>query len=111
MRMWMVPPSIMCSKHLLGEHVELHMLVGAINKNKSLKGFIENGLIEIHNIEARHEKLVEEMTNRGFKHKSVLPKFTITQLGYVDVEENKKELAKRCEKCKDKQLKELNHVV
>ncbi|MEZ0346180.1 MAG: pyrimidine dimer DNA glycosylase/endonuclease V, partial [Infirmifilum sp.] len=28
----MVPPSIMCDRHLLGEHVELHMLVGALRR-------------------------------------------------------------------------------
>lgn len=31
MRMWMVDPKIMCRKHLLGEHLELHMLAGCIN--------------------------------------------------------------------------------
>lgn len=103
MRMWMVPPSIMCNKHLLGEHVELHMLVGAINKNKSLKGFIEKGLVETHNIEVRHEELVEEMRKRNYRHNSPLPKFTTTTKGFVNKEENKKELARRCEKCRHKQ--------
>ncbi len=103
MRMWMVPPSIMCNKHLLGEHVELHMLVGAINKNKSLKGFIEKGLVETHNIEARHSELVEEIRKRNYKHNSSLPKFTTTTQGFINNEENKKELARRCEKCKSKQ--------
>lgn len=44
MRMWMVPPELMCRQHLLGEHVELHMFVGAINKGTSvvtLPGYCE----------------------------------------------------------------------
>jgi len=28
--MWMTPPAGMCRKHLLGEHVELHMLLGQL---------------------------------------------------------------------------------
>ena len=36
MRMWMIDPTMLCTKHLLGEHVELHMFVGTINKNKKL---------------------------------------------------------------------------
>ena len=36
MRMWLVPPSHMCRKHLLGEHVELHMLLGTLKKGKSI---------------------------------------------------------------------------
>ena len=31
MRMWMVNPGFMCNKHLLGEHVECHMLVGHLH--------------------------------------------------------------------------------
>jgi len=28
MRMWMLNPKALCRKHLMGEHVEIHMLVG-----------------------------------------------------------------------------------
>ena len=38
MRMWMVPVQYMCRKHLLGEHVEHHMLVGSIHKGLSMRG-------------------------------------------------------------------------
>ena len=54
MRMWMIDPTMLCMKHLLGEHVELHMFVGTINKNKKLDGYRKNGLVEIHNIQSRH---------------------------------------------------------
>ena len=49
-RMWMIAPRKMCRNHLLGEHKELHQAVGSILKNKSLKGHLEKGQIEIHNI-------------------------------------------------------------
>lgn len=61
MRMWMVNPRIMCRQHLLGEHVEIHMFIGTLNRKKSVKGYLEKGLLEIHNLYARHEILVEEM--------------------------------------------------
>ena len=47
MRMWMVPPSKMCRQHLLGEHVEIHMLVGTMRKGKSMQGFYDNRLVDL----------------------------------------------------------------
>lgn len=41
MRMWKVNPKNMCRQHLLGEHVECHMFVGAILKGISLSGYIK----------------------------------------------------------------------
>lgn len=73
MRMWMVQPEQMCRQHLLGEHVELHMLVGTIRRHKSLQGYVDNGLIEPLSIHSRHEALVEEMTRRGYSHHSPIP--------------------------------------
>lgn len=72
MRMWMVDPKLMCRKHLLGEHVELHMIVGAINKGKSLEGFLVDNMLEPRSIIRRHEELAEEMARRGYNHKSPL---------------------------------------
>lgn len=40
MRMWMLPPETMCRKHLLGEHVELHMLLGSLRRGKNIDGFL-----------------------------------------------------------------------
>ena len=62
----MVDPRLLCRKHLLGEHVELHMLAGSLRRGISLQGFFENKLIEIHNVARRHEQLVREMKRRGF---------------------------------------------
>ena len=73
--MWMIDPTMLCRKHLLGEHVELHMFIGTINKNKKLNGYRENGLVEVHNIKSRHAELVSEMKSRGMNHNSPLQKF------------------------------------
>ena len=35
--MWNIKTEKMCNQHLLGEHVEMHMFVGTLNKNKSIQ--------------------------------------------------------------------------
>lgn len=105
MRMWMVDPKKLCDRHLLGEHVETHMFVGHIKKRKSLRGYLEKGLVEIHNIYWRHKDLAKEMERRGFKHNSPLDFSYPYEEGRVNVKENVKELCNRCERCR-KRFKE-----
>jgi hypothetical protein len=68
--MWMIEPKLMCRKHLLGEHLELHMLLSSIKKGKKLDGFIDKRIIEPINIYYRHFLIVEEMNRIGFNHKT-----------------------------------------
>ncbi|MDP3987464.1 MAG: pyrimidine dimer DNA glycosylase/endonuclease V [Nanoarchaeota archaeon] len=99
-RMWMVNPKKICKNHLLGEHKELHQLIGSLNKNKSVKGHINRGQVEIHNIKKRHEQLVKEMLARGYRHLSPLPKFKNFKAGKISISQNEKELSKRCKDCR-----------
>lgn len=100
MRMWNVDPKLMCRKHLLGEHVEMHMFAGTLAKGISIKGYVDGGLVEVENIRRRHDQLAAEMKARGFKHASPLredcPLFCE---GHVDSEANMIELARRCPEC------------
>ena len=107
MRMWIIDPTMLCRKHLLGEHVELHMFVGTINKNKKLNGYRENGLVEVHNIKSRHAELVSEMKSRGMNHNSPLQKFKVFNFGFVDIDNSYNELLKRCTHCKTRILEGL----
>ena len=100
MRMWLVDPRLMCSQHLLGEHVELHMLVGSLNRGKNIAGFLEQGLVELRSIRRRHAELVSEMKRRGYVHQSPLPEFRPRRAGSVDTIANLKELARRCVNCR-----------
>ncbi len=102
MRMWMVNPRIMCRQHLLGEHVEIHMFIGTINRNKSIKGYLDKGLLEIHNLFSRHTNLVAEMKHRGYNHCSNIDrKWKIAEKrGSIDREKSLRELINRCSKCK-----------
>lgn len=100
MRMWCLDTTKLCRQHLLGEHKELHMLVGSLNKSKNIKGFITDGLVDTSLIIQRHNELVTEMESRGYNHNSPLPDFKPVSLGYIDTEYNKADLMDRCVKCK-----------
>lgn len=102
MRMWMLVPNLLCDQHLLGEHVEIHMLVGALKKGKGINGFLRKGLLEPQNAMERHESLTWEMKRRGMNHASPLPEFECHEIGKVDALESLRELASRCEKCKQR---------
>ena len=75
MRIWDVPPKILCRHHLLGEHRELHahwtILSGDRQAYRSHPETIrwEGKLAALY---VRHEALVDEMTRRGYTHKSPL---------------------------------------
>jgi len=100
-RMWMTNPKKLCRNHLLGEHKELHQLIGSLNKGKSIKGHIEKGQVEVHNIKKRHKELVKEMLRRGYRHESELPKFKDYKAGKINIFENEKELVRRCKECRE----------
>ena len=61
MRMWMVNPKILCRKHLLGEHGEIHKHRHNFVKQHSITKRIELGQIEPSSMESRHDELVKEM--------------------------------------------------
>ena len=102
-RMWNVHPEMMCRRHLLGEHCEMHMFAGCIQKRKSINGYVEKGLVETGNIGKRHDSLAREMERRGYRHASPLrpPKCGIG--GRVDSGKSARELRKRCRECRSRQ--------
>jgi len=104
----MVPVKKMCRKHLLGEHVEIHMLVGTILKNKSIDGYIKNDLLEPRSIYTRHRKIAEEMLKRGYNHNSPLKEIDFSSeaikpylMHKVDSKKSYSDLIKRCKDCRN----------
>jgi len=105
----MVPPAILCRKHLLGEHVETHMYKGTIEKRKRLDGYVRNNLLEFKKLNSRHDALAAEMIKRGMNHKSPLD---FNPENYIDIYEETilnsrviswdalQELIRRCPECK-----------
>jgi hypothetical protein len=77
MRIWDLPPSRLCRKHLLGEHRELHALYSILLHDK--KGYRSHPetlrwVGKLPALELRHDHLVKEMLNRGYRHLSPLKK-------------------------------------
>lgn len=73
MRIWDVDAHILCRKHLLGEHRELHALVTILSEDKkAYRHHPETKRWEgkLAALKQRHEGLVEEMTHRGYNHAS-----------------------------------------
>ena len=105
MRMWMVEPNIMCRKHLLGEHGELHKFLHNWQKKHKIDGRISGNAIEPLTYKLRHDKLAQEMSKRGFNHNSPLeqPDFSYLpeeQRNFkVDKEASLKLLLDRCCEC------------
>lgn len=103
----MTDPKKMCSKHLLGEHVELHMFVGSMRKKVSMRGYLDKNLLEPLSMDSRHTAIVEELATRGVRHQS--PLNTAGVCSYlssedcstmIDVASAKEDLLGRCEKCR-----------
>lgn len=105
MRMWMVPPELMCKKHLIGEHGELHKFLHNWQKRHSVAGRVADNQMEPLSYKERHDALAEEMLRRGGNHKSPLeqPDFSYLPKEHrefkVDVEKNLNLLIGRCDEC------------
>lgn len=101
--MWMVPTEIMCRQHLLGEHLELHMFVGSINRGCDMSGYVRNNLLEVESLHSRHRELVEEMDKRYYNHQSPLGEVTRrmrkSEVGEIDREKSLEDLLFRCPRC------------
>lgn len=101
-RMWCVDPRVLCREHLLGEHNELHKLVGSIRAGHSIDGYVERGQVETGRITARHEALAAELERRGYTHESPLDYADDLDRGEVDPAANLEELATRCAACRER---------
>jgi len=103
MRMWMVDPKLMCTRHILGEHMEIHKHRHIFVKKHSISGRIKPIVqIEPMAMKKRHDQLVEYLKN----HKSP---YTLPDLSHlpdeekyakVDINYSYSDLISRCDKCK-----------
>lgn len=106
MRIWDLPPSILCRAHLLGEHRELHAIWTVLVEGKT--GYANHPETirwrgKLAALYQRHEALVSEMEWRGYRHASPLDAALATgsavQDVYIDSPERQVELlrAKGCD--------------
>lgn len=106
MRMWMIDPKLLCRKHLLGEHGEIHKFRHNFVKQHSIVGRMKPIVqIEPLKMKLRHDELAKEMLRRGFNHNSP---YTLPDLSYlpeeftnakVNIGYNIIDLMERCEEC------------
>ena len=91
MRIWDISPKKLCRNHLLGEHRELHAIWSVLVNGK--KGYAHHPETlrwkgKLKALYGRHDALVVEMSNRGYRHCSPLAKRSATgtakQTIYVD---------------------------
>lgn len=115
--MWLCDTEIMCQKHLCGEHLEMHMFVGAINKGKKMDGYLKNNCLEPRKLYIRHKELADEMIRRGYNHKSPIYDYschglinwpTKKQDKQINKETALKDLLERCPKCRKRNEEKLN---
>ncbi|MDQ3692240.1 MAG: pyrimidine dimer DNA glycosylase/endonuclease V [Chloroflexota bacterium] len=91
MRIWDVPPAVLCRQHLLGEHRELHGLWRILTLDK--KGYAKHPETmrwrgKQRALFPRHAALAVERERRGYRHASPLDPLLATgaavQTNYVD---------------------------
>jgi hypothetical protein len=98
-RIWCVPVSELDRQHLLGEHAELHCIVGALlGKYKAYRNHPQTlrfcGRIE--ELYSRHKEQVAEMQRRGYRHDSPLPQSSMPYTYTVEeCQRDHNELTKR----------------
>jgi hypothetical protein len=102
MRMWNIDVRKMCNQHVLGEHFEIHKLIGNLRNSRTwAESLTLKGFLEPQNALARHDKLAQEMCRRGMKHLSPLDvKGVKLPKGKVNIKKSKKDLIKRCKNCR-----------
>jgi len=106
MRMWMVDPKLLCRKHLLGEHGEIHKHRHNFVKHHSITNRIfPIAQIEPASMKIRHDLLAKEMIRRGYNHESPFEQPDISYLpdkernAKVDIKNSLTDLKTRCPDC------------
>jgi len=102
----MIDPRLLCRKHLLGEHGEIHKHRHNFVKQHSISKRVSPVVqIEPSSMQKRHDELAEEMLRRGFNHQSP---FVQPSVAYLSVEERNaqvdltiscNDLIERCPTC------------
>lgn len=109
MRMWMINPELLCGKHLLGEHGEIHKHRHNFEKKHKITKRISPVVqIEPQSMEARHNALAMEMQRRGYNHQSPFNQPDISylndaeRLAVVNINTSINDLITRCPECTKK---------
>lgn len=108
MRMWMLNPRILCTKHLTIEHDDIHRLINLLITDSRIEDydFIDN--IQFKGVIKRHDAIVCELLRRNIFHTTPLEKNDINienipdhmKSYVVDSKLSLKDLLIECNRCK-----------
>lgn len=118
MRMWMVNPVLLCDKHLLGEHGEIHKFIPTFRRGLKVdKRFSPVVQVQFDGYRQRHDALADEMLLRGMNHRSPLKELPDFELIYpkyfnlkVDIDFSLNDLQARCEDCRMRQVLYVDYI-
>ena len=104
--MWGINPKLLCKKHLLGEHGEIHKHRHNFVKQHSISKRIAPVVqIAPEQMEVRHDELAAEMIRRGYNHNSPYQQPDLSYLKkderYAEIDTNISvlDLVLRCRDC------------
>ena len=102
----MINPKLLCRKHLLGEHGEIHKHRHNFVKHHSISKRVSPVVqIEPTSMKERHDQLAAEMLRRGFNHQSPYEQPDISYLpeneriAKVNLNVSMIDLTERCPVC------------
>ena len=121
MRMWMVNPVFLCTKHLSGEHGEIHKHRHNFVKGHSVAGRIAINACEPSAMKARHDELEAELQRRAIEagRKPPCSPYELPDLSYlpeehrdfkVDREASLTMLVERCPACAARMASEIKEA-
>ena len=105
-RMWLVDPELMCKQHRLGEHKEIHDLVGFIRNGhiEKVQFHASRGQVFPQHISMRHEQLeAHDGLDSPISVPDVAEDLQMTEVTGRLLKHNRQELARRCDECAKKQ--------
>lgn len=109
MRMWGINPELLCKKHLLGEHGEIHKhRHNFVKQHRIAKRISPVVQIAPEQMQKRHDELAHEMLNRGYNHKSPYEQPDLSYLkneeryAEIDINVSILDLVLRCDECAKK---------
>lgn len=113
MRMYMIDTRLMCKRHLLEEHANIHVLAGLLDNEKAIVRLAHSGAVELRSIVERHDVLAKEMLRRGLYHRSPLRDAPIDHLppsvraSEADTNAGKLHLISTCPACAKRLVPEV----
>ena len=113
MRMWMLNITIMCKKHISGEHSEIHKHRKDFEREYSIKGRIEpQVLIQPKDMKNRHDKLAKALNHKSVYTQPDLQNYpTYQKEAKVDKWKSLVELYRRCENCRSIMQRKLSNKI